>query len=186
MAKKLQLRELSEEEMGEITRLVRSRTAPVRLVQRARVIQSLLEDPSLSAARAGRAAGYRSELTGPLWVNRFNRQGLAGLQDEHRPGHPRVHSEETRSKLVDLALQKPRTLGYPFELWTLERLQTAFWEREDTHLSDSTIWTWLAEEGLEWKRQQSWFREAQKHDPQFVEKRGPSSRPTSPHRLIPG
>lgn len=172
MPKKLCLRELSEQEKGEITRLVRSRTAPVRLVQRARVIQGMLQDPSLSATKAGRLAGYKSDLSGQLWVNRFNQQGLAGLQDEPRPGHPRVHSEETRSKLVSLALQKPRTLGYPFELWTLERLQTAFQEREGIHLSDSTIWTWLAEEGLEWKRQQSWFHEAQRHDPQFVEKRG--------------
>ena len=40
------------------------------------------------------------------------------------------------------------------------------------HLSDSTIWTWLDEDGLEWKRQQSWFHDAEKHDPEFVEKRG--------------
>jgi hypothetical protein len=29
-------------------------------------------------------------------------------------------------------------------------------------------------EGFEWKRQQSWFHEAEKHDPEFVEKRGAS------------
>ncbi len=182
MGKKLQVRELSELERGEITRLARSRTASACLVQRARVIQSMLEDPSRSATQAGYLAGYKSDISGQLWVNRFNQQGLAGLDDRPKPGHPRVHSEETRSKLVSLALQKPRTLGYPFELWTLERLQTAFREREGTHLSDSTIWTWLAEEGLEWKRQQSWFHDAQKHDPEFAEKRGPSSRRTSPRR----
>lgn len=172
MPKKLRLRELSKEERAEIGWLVRSRTVPVRLAQRARVIQGMLEDPNLSAAKSGRLAGYQGDFSGQLWVNRFNQQGLIGLHDEPRPGHPRVHSEETRSKLVSLALQKPRTLGYPFELWTLERLQTTFQEREGIHLSDSTIWTWLAEEGLEWKRQQSWFHEAQRHDPQFVEKRG--------------
>jgi transposase len=182
MPKRLELREVSEEERQEIGRLVRSRTAEVRLVQRARVIQAMLEDPQMSAARAGRLAGYQSDFSGQLWVHRFNQEGLAGLDDKPKPGHPRVHSEETRSKLVNLALQKPRTLGYPFELWTLERLQRAFEDREGVHLSDSTIWTWLAEEGLEWKRQQSWFHEAQKHDLQFVEKRGPSSRRTSPRR----
>ena len=67
-----------------------------------------------------------------------------------------------------------RTLGYPFELWTLERLQRAFEERQQVHLSDSTIWEWLEAEGLEWKRQQSWFHNAEKHDPEFVEKRGAS------------
>lgn len=186
MPKKLCLREVSEKESREIGRLVRSRTAPARLVQRVKVIQAMLDDPKCSAAAAGRLAGYKSDLSGPLWVNRFNQQGLAGLEDEPRPGHPRVHPEETRSKLVSLALQKPRTLGYPFELWTLERLQTSFQEREGIHLSDSTIWTWLAEEGLEWKRQQSWFQEAEKHDPEFVEKRGASSRLTWPRRRALG
>ena len=89
-----------------------------------------------------------------------------------RPGRPPIHSQEVRGSLISLALQKPRSLGYPFELWTLERLQTAFRERHDTHLSDSTIWTWMDEEGFKWKRQQSWFHDAERHDPEFVEKRG--------------
>jgi transposase len=186
MPKKLRLRELSQEEREEIARLVRSRTAPVPLVQRAKVIQAMLEDPKVSAAQAGRLAGYKTDFSGQLWVNRFNQEGLVGLEDKPKPGHPRVHSEETRGKLVSLALQKPRTLGYPFELWTLERLQSAFEDREGIHLSDSTIWTWLAEEGLEWKRQQSWFQGAQRHDSQFVEKRGASSRLISPRRLALG
>ena len=81
---------------------------------------------------------------------------------------------------VDLVFRSP--MGYPFKLWTLERLQTAFKEREGVYLSHSTIWTWLDEEGLKWKRQQSWFHEAEKHDPEFVEQRGALFRPTSSHR----
>jgi len=46
-----------------------------------------------------------------------------------------------------------------------------FEERQKIHLSDSTIWEWMEAEGLEWKRQQSWFHNAEKHDPEFVEKR---------------
>jgi hypothetical protein len=30
----------------------------------------------------------------------------------------------------------------------------------------------MDEEGFKWKRQQSWFHEAHKHDPEFAEKRG--------------
>jgi transposase len=52
------------------------------------------------------------------------------------------------------------------------RKLTAFKERHGVHLSDSTIWTWMDEEGFQWKRQQSWFHDAEKHDPEFVEKRG--------------
>jgi transposase len=132
----------------------------------------MLGNPRLSAASAGKLAGYKLAAPGQLWVKRFNERGIAGLEDEPRPGHPRLHSEQTRSRLISLATQKPRTLGYPYQLWTLERLQIAFEEREGVHLSDSTIWTWLSEEGLEWKRQQSWFHEAARHDPEFVGKRG--------------
>lgn len=178
MPRRLHLRELAEEEKQAIAHIVKSRTEPVRRVQRAKLIQAMLDDPSLPAGEAGRLAGYQSIIPGPLWVKRFNARGLAGLEDEPRSGHPRTHDEKVRSALIGLAIRKPDTLGYPFKLWTLERLQSAFQEREGGHLSDSTIWEWLAAEGLAWKHQESWFHEAEKHDPQFVEKRGASSRLT--------
>jgi len=171
------LRTLTSEEISAVKRLAASRKESIRLVQRARVIALMLEDPTLYASEAALKAGFRSATVGALWVKRFNEQGLAGLQDKPRPGRQPVHTRETRSALVSLATQKPATLGYPFQLWTLERLQGAFEERHGTHLSDSTIWEWLAAEGLEWKRQQSWFHDAEKHDPEFVGKRGASLRP---------
>jgi transposase len=174
MPRQLRLRELTEEEQGDITRLARSRTAPVRLVQRAKLIQVMLDDPQVPAGQAARQVGYRSEAVGWSLVKRFNAHGMPGLEDAKRPGRPRSHAEPVRSALVSLATQKPASLGYPFTLWTLERLQRAFHERHGVHLSDSTIWEWLAAEGLHWKRQESWFHEAAKHDPQFVEKRGAS------------
>lgn len=174
----VRLRTLTAEEVTAVRRLANSRKEPIRLVQRARVIVGLLDDPSLYASDAGLKAGFRSNVMGAVWVRRFNEAGLAGLEDKPRPGRQRVHSAEVRGQLVALAVQKPGGLGYPFELWTLERLQRAFEERHGVHLSDSTIWEWLAEEGLQWKRQQSWFHDAPRHDPEFVEKRGPSLPPT--------
>lgn len=182
MPKKIRLRALTPEEKAEIKRLAASRTEEVRLVQRARLIAAMLEDPNLTAGEAGLKVGYRSVGSGPMWVQRFNAKGLAGLEDRPRSGRKPTHSQEVRSALISLALQKPRSLGYPFELWTLERLQRAFEERHGIHLSDSTIWTWMEEEGFHWKRQQSWFHDAERHDPEFVEKRGPSFRPI-PHPL---
>ena len=174
----VKLRTLTAEEVTEIKRLASSRKEPMRLVQRARIIAYMLEDSSLYASKAGQKAGYASVVTGPEWVRRFNEQGIAGLEDFPRPGRQPTHGQEVHGQLISLATQKPSTLGYPFTLWTLERLQSAFQERYGTHLSDSTIWEWLAAEGLEWKRQESWFHEAEKHDPEFVEKRGASSQLT--------
>ena len=178
MRKPIKLRTLTNEEAAEIRRLAASRTEPFRLVQRARIIAAMMDNPNLYASEAGKQVGYRSPIMGVTWVKRFNAEGLTGLQDRKRGGRKPTHSQAVRSALISLALQKPKTLEYPFKLWTLERLQRAFEERQGVHLSDSTIWTWMAEEGFAWKRQQSWFHEAEKHDPQFVEKRGASSQPT--------
>lgn len=172
MPKRVRLRAVTAEEKEAIEHLAKSRTAAIRLVQHARIIQLMLADPTLNASEAGLRAGFKSNAVGAIWVKRFNEAGLAGLDDEARPGRPAQHDQAVRGKLISLALQKPRSLGYPFELWTLVRLQTALKEREGIHLSDSTIWTWLDEEGLQWKRQQSWFQEVEQHDPEFVEKRG--------------
>jgi hypothetical protein len=60
-----------------------------------------------------------------------------------------------RSGLLHLVLQKPRSLGYPFALWALHRLQEAFFEREEVHLDTSTIWEWVEAERLKWRRQES-------------------------------
>jgi transposase len=172
MPKQIKLRTLTTEEETEIRRLAKSRTSSARLVQRAQIIVKMLDDPTLPASRAGNQVGFSGPSMGIHWVKRFNTGGLAGLMDRARPGRPPTHTQETRSALLDLALQKPRTLGYPFALWTLERLQIAFKERHGIHLSDSTIWTWVEAEGFRWRKQESWFHESEKHDPEFAEKRG--------------
>ena len=174
MPKRVRLRTLTTEEEAEIRRLAKSRKEPMRLVQRARIIAAMLDNPDLPASRAGEQVGYKWAPMGIHWVKRFNEHGIAGLQDRERSGRRPTHSQEIRSALLDLALQKPSSLGYPFELWTLERLQRAFKERQGVHLSDSTIWKWVEAEGFRWRKQESWFHEPQKHDPEFAEKRGSS------------
>lgn len=180
MRKAVKLRTLTAEEATEVRRLAASRKEPHSLVQRAKLIVALLDNPKLYTTHASIAVGYRGEQTGLNWVRRFNAEGLAGLQDKPKTGRPPTHDQTVRSALIKLARTKPESLGYPFKMWTLERLQTAFQERHGVHLSDSTIWEWVEAEGLRWKRQQSWFHEAEKQDPEFVEKRGALSQLTKP------
>jgi len=175
---RVKLREVSVDESRELRRVTKSRTESVRKVQRARLIVAMLDNPHLPASDAAKQVGFGSDSAGPLWVRRFNAEGMAGLEDRPRPGAPVTHTEKVRSQVIDLALQKPPSLGYPFVLWTIARLQAAMQERHGLHLAQSTLWQWLDAEGLDWKRQQSWFQEPERHDPEFVEKRGPSSGPT--------
>ncbi len=76
-----------------------------------------------------------------------------------------------RSYLIDLALQKPSSLGEPYALWTLERLQRAFQARYGLHLSDSTIWTWLDAEGCSGNGNRAGSMKSSNTTPQFADKR---------------
>lgn len=174
MPKKIKLRTLTKEEEQAIRRIANSRKMEIRLVKRAQILVKMLDDPDLPAFKAGQMVGFSSPTIGIKWVQRFNERGMAGLKDNPRSGRKRTHTEQVRSSLLDMVLQKPRSLGYPYELWTLERVQRAFEEQFGIHLSDSTIWTWVEAEGFRWRKQESWFREAEKHDPEFVQKRGSS------------
>ena len=147
MRKAVKLRTLTTEEETEIRRLAASRKESHRLVQRAKVIVAMIDNPKLHATHTGLQAGFGGIQSGINWVRRFNEAGIPGLEDKPKAGRPPTHDQSVRSALISLAQQKPDTLGYPFKLWTLERLQTAFKERNGVHLSDSTIWKGLKEKG---------------------------------------
>ncbi len=133
------VRAVSETEEHQLRTLANSRTQPHRFVQRAQLIVDMLDDSQLTASKAAIQAGFKTGVSGAQWVQRFNGEGIEGLTDKPRSGAPKTHSVEVRSKLIDLALHKPKSLGYPFELWTLERLHTVFKQREGVYLSLSTI-----------------------------------------------
>jgi transposase len=169
----LRVRALTTEEAAELKRLAGAHTAPHRLVQRAQIIWASAQGETAPtiASRLG-LSGLRVR----AWIHRFNGDGLVGLADAPRSGRPRRHDETARGTVVALARTKPRSLGLPFALWTLARLQQALQERHRLHVTPATIWKWLKTEGLVWKRQQSWFQATV--DADFIAKRGQSSRHT--------
>jgi len=116
--------EIGSEDRAVLERLVRSRTAERRMVERARIV--------LGAA-AGRPAGEIASRLGcslstvKKWRARYERQGLAGLADAPRPGRPLVHGPETRAKLVALACTRPPETaeGFRRPRWTHAELAEA-------------------------------------------------------------
>ena len=89
----------------------------------------MLDNSKLHASQAGIKAGFSGGQSGISWVKRFNEAGIAGLEDKPKAGRQPTHDQKVRRELVSLALQKPDSLRYPFKLWTLAHLQTAFEER---------------------------------------------------------
>src|SRR5438132_1684229 len=76
------------EERRELERVVRSRTAERRAVERARIVLAAAD--GRSAARIAGEVGC-SEQTVKKWRRRFEADGLAGLRDAPRPGRPLGH-----------------------------------------------------------------------------------------------
>ena len=62
MPKRIRLRSLTTDERAEVQRLATSRRESIRLVQRARIIAAMAEDPELTATEAGFKAGFRSNI----------------------------------------------------------------------------------------------------------------------------
>ncbi len=74
------------------------------------------------------------------------------------------------------ALTPPRRLGLPFASWTLDRLAAYLLEHEGVAMRRSRIDEVLLEEGLRWRRHETWFGE--RVDPEFAGKRAASRRST--------
>lgn len=172
----LKLRELNAEEQKAINKLARSRTAPARVVERARILQlasTRLRLPAIAQQLK------LSQATVRTWLKRFNHAGLRGLNDRDRKGRPVTYTSEQVAELIALSLTDPRQLGLPFGCWTMERLAAYLNEHNGIAIKRSRISELLIAEGLRWRAQESWFGE--QVDPEFAEKRGASKRSTPPH-----
>lgn len=170
------VRDLTADEATKIEKLAHSRKEAVRLVQRARVIWLSHQRYRVSAITADVDL---SEHSVRLWIKRFNDHGLPGLNDEARSGRPATYTPDQVSAVIETALTKPETLGLPFACWTLDRLEIYLNEQKNIDMKRSRIDELLIQEGLRWKMQETWFSE--RIDPEFAEKRGPSSRSTRRH-----
>jgi transposase len=164
------------DERATIERLARSRTAPARTVERARIV--LLSRYGNSVEEIEETLGV-CPATVRLWLNRFTRLGVKGLADRPRAGRPPVYTPEQIGQVVATSLTDPQTLDLPFASWTLDRLAAYLNEEKGLPIKRSRIGEILAAEGLRWREQETWFGE--RVDPEFAAKRGRSS-PSTPKR----
>jgi transposase len=175
----LRVRPLTAEEETELRRRVASRTAPTRVVERARMIWELHQGTRVPAV--ARRLGVGADVV-RTWLKRFNAEGLDGLRDRPRSGRPVTYTPEAVGAVIAASLTQPEALGLPFGSWTLDRLQAYLNEERGIPIKRSRIDELLLAEGLRWRQQETWFGE--RVDPAFAEKRGPSSRSTRPHLKV--
>ena len=111
---------LTAEERQLLERLSTSRVAPLREVERARILLRYQAGNNPSAIQA---ALKISRVTIYHCLHKALEMGVeAGLKDTfHRP-RPPVISREDKAWVVHLACTKPKDLGYAAELWTRQAL----------------------------------------------------------------
>ena len=169
----IELRPLSADEATALARLAHSRTAPARVVERARIVWRAHRGEHAPAI-AG-ALGLHPD-TVRRWLTRFNTRGSAGLADRPRSGRPATYPPEQVAEAITAALTKPKALGLPFASWTLDRLATYLHEHKGIAIRRSRLDEVLRAEGLRWRTHERWFGE--RVDPNFARKRGSSNHST--------
>jgi hypothetical protein len=107
---------LSAEQLSELRQLSQSRTAPIREVQRARILCRYHAGETITGISRALQITRKSARK---WIDKALAMGAeAALKDAyHRPRDP-VITEQARAWVVHLACSKPKDLGYAAELWT--------------------------------------------------------------------
>jgi transposase len=95
-----------------------------------------------------------SEATVLRWLKRYLAEGLEGLHDAPRPGRPSELTEAYRAALLAAVRRRPRSLGLPFSLWTLQRLVDYLAEQTGIRVSDETVRRALKQAGIVLSRPQ--------------------------------
>ena len=176
----LQLRALSTEERIKIDRLTHAQTAPVRLARRAHLIA--LAAQGLTAPQIAQQLQI-SEKAVRQWLKRFETAGLDGLEDAPRSGRPPTYRPDETNRVIAKARSLPPKPEQgetpPTCHWTLDRLQAEL-AKEGISIKRSQIRRILKAEQIKWQQPRTWL---ESNDPQFAEKRGPSSTFTLTHPL---
>lgn len=110
--------ELRDGDQAELERLVRTRTTPQRVVERARIV--LASVSGLKNEEICASVGV-SPPTVTRWLDRYEEKGIPGLvRDKYRSGKPKEISPEKEAEIVRLTQQgPPKDLGTHWSTRTL-------------------------------------------------------------------
>jgi transposase len=73
------------------------------------------------------------------WLKRYLDMGIEGLQDRPRPGAAPKITKEFEEQLLEAVRHRPRSLGQPYSMWTLQRLATYLAAQTGIQVSDEPI-----------------------------------------------
>jgi len=148
--------DLTADEKAQLDAIARSRSVPVALNQRAKiVIASAAGETNIAVAARLRTT---RETVGK-WRRRFIQGRIAGLYDELRPGAPRTISDEKIAELVNATLKTKPKDGATH--WSVRSMAA------ETGISKTSVHRYFTAFGLQPHRQDSFKLST---DPFFIEK----------------
>jgi transposase len=111
---------LSDDNRARLMSLTHSREASVAEAERARIMLAYADGRSVSAI--ARDLGTNRPKVERCIDKALQLGPLEALRDLPRSGRPAVITPQARAWVVSVACQKPKDLGYSYELWTLQLL----------------------------------------------------------------
>jgi transposase len=156
------VRELTPEESAFISKRVKSTDRNIR--DRARVVDLSSEGYSVPQIMEEQKRARNYVLR---WIDRFNNEGISGLETKKRIGRPRVYTETEEQKVITLINTRPVDWGLHFNTWDISKLQRYLNERGDM-ISWSTIKRILTKNKIRLKNAQKWMTS---NDPNYQSKK---------------
>ena len=147
----LQLPELTEEQYVALDTLYHS-TREARMRTRVQIVFLAIEQKLMAPAIA--AIVREDDQTVRRWLKRWMAEGIEGLQDRPMPGSPPKITKEYQEQLLAAVRRRPRSLGQPYSLWTLQRLADYMAEQTGIRVSYETVRLVLKGEGIVLSRPQ--------------------------------
>ncbi|MDQ3657866.1 MAG: helix-turn-helix domain-containing protein [Chloroflexota bacterium] len=173
----VRISDLTPGQLRELDALYRT-TRNVRLRARAQMVL-LAAEQRLTATEIASIVRVDQE-TVRRWLKRYLSEGIAGLRDVPRPGAPQKVTPDYIEQLLAAVRRRPRSLGLPFSLWTLQRLADYLAEQTGIRVAHETVRLHLKAAGIVLSRPQHTITSP---DPEYALKKRRSKKPvTSLHR----
>jgi transposase len=136
MRKPLEIPVPTAEELAALDTLYRT-TRDVRLRTRAQMV--LLAGEQRMTAPAIAAIVREDDQTVRNWLKRYLAEGIEGLKDRPMPGAPPKITPAYEEQVLAAVRRRPRSLGQPYSLWTLQRLADYLAEQTGIRASYETV-----------------------------------------------
>ena len=136
MRKPLEIPAPTAAELEALDQLYRT-TKNVRLRTRAQMV--LLAGEQRMTAPAIAAIVREDDQTVRNWLKRYLAEGIEGLKDRPMPGAPPKITPAYEEQVLAAVRRRPRSLGQPYSLWTLQRLADYMAEQTGIRASDETV-----------------------------------------------